>query len=289
MVGRLAALSVRPRPRIVHTYHGHVLQGYFGRAQQRTFLEIERALARVSDALIAVSPEIRDELVDLGVGRASQYHVIPVGLDLAPFVSAKATRHALRSRLCVGARTPVIAVVGRLVPIKDHETLFLALRELPGVHLAIIGDGELRTRLEGRAMALGIADRITFLGWITDLPDVVAEADVVVLASRNEGTPLAVIEAMAAGRPVVATDVGGIPHVVQHGESGLLCPPGHPGDLATAIRRLLDAPELGHQLASEGQRRVLQRFDVQRMVAVHQSLYGDLLAHDFSGRRRVLR
>lgn len=285
IIGRLAATTFAQPPFTVHTYHGHVLQGYFGRPQQRLFIELERRLARRTDVLVAVSPEVRDELLSLDIGHHAQYHVIPVGLDLTPFASATVSCGSLRARLRVSDRTPVIAIVGRLVPVKDHETLLQALRELANVHLAVIGDGELRVRLETRARALGLTDRVTFLGWISDLPHVLAGADVVVLSSRNEGTPLALIEAMAAGRPVVATAVGGVPHVVQHRETGLLCPPGNPGELAAAIGQLLNSPELAHQLAIEGRRRVVQRFGLRMMIEAHRDLYTQLLQHGGPRRR----
>ena len=277
MIGRVAALSVRPRPPIIHTYHGHVLQGYFGRVQQRAFLEIERVLAKRSDALIAVSPEIRDELLDLGVGRASQYHVIPVGIELAPYLAATANGHRLRTAMRVSRAASVIAIVGRLVPIKDHETLFQALQQLDGVYLAVIGDGELRSRLEQRVAQLGIAERTRFLGWTHELAPMLADADVVVLTSRNEGTPLALIEAMAAARPVVATNVGGVPQVVQDGQSGLLCSPGDVNSIAAAISTLLVQRELADRLGSEGRSRVLGRFGIPAMITAHAELYADMI------------
>ena len=277
MIGRLSALSVRERPPIVHTYHGHVLQGYFGRIQQRAFLEIERMLAKRSDALIAVSPEIRDELVDLGVGRASQYRVIPVGVDLVPYLAATDDGHRLRTAMRVPPAAQVIAIVARLVLIKDHETLFQAVQQLDGVYLAVIGDGELRNRLEQRAAQLGISERTSFLGWTHELAPMLADADVIVLTSRKEGTPLALIEALAAARPVVATKVGGVADVVQDGQSGLLCLPGDANGVAAAISTLLTKRELADRLASEGRRRVIARFGLQPMITAHAALYADIV------------
>jgi glycosyltransferase involved in cell wall biosynthesis len=277
MIGRVAALSVRPRPPTIHTYHGHVLQGYFGPTQQRAFLEIERALAKRSDALIAVSPEIRDELLDLGVGRASQYQVIPVGIDLEPYLAATSRQHRLHAAMNVAPNVPVVAVVGRLVPIKDHETLFQAVRTLTRTHLAVIGDGTLRSHLEQRVRELGIASRTRFLGWITDLPEFLADADLVVLSSRNEGTPLALIEAMATGRPVVATNVGGVGHVVEHGVSGLTCAAGDAQALAAAMDTLLDDRALAVRLGNQARHRVTRHFSATMMVAAHRNLYVELL------------
>ncbi len=227
-IGRLAALSSprRRRPRLVHTFHGHVLQGYFAGPQQRAFVQFERILAKQSDVLIAVSPEVRDELLDLGIGKAAQYRVIPLGFDLTPLLAVGTPGGPvgrLRSALGIAGNVPLAGILGRLVPVKDHATLFAAVATVPGLHLAVLGDGELRATLEALAHEIGISDRTHFTGWWTDVPSAMADLDVAVLSSRNEGTPVALIEALAAGRPVVATDVGGVRHVVQDGETGWLC------------------------------------------------------------------
>jgi glycosyltransferase involved in cell wall biosynthesis len=276
-VGRLAALSLRARPRLVHTFHGHVLEGYFPPLQQRAFLEAERLLARRTDALVAVSPEVRDELVELGVGRQAQYRVIPVGLDLGPFLAVAGPSGRLRGALGLGPEVPLVGALGRLVPIKDHETLLSALAGLPGVHLAVLGDGELRAVLEGRARALRIAGRVHFTGWWPDVPGALADLDVVALSSRNEGTPVALVEALAAARPVVATDVGGVGHVVQHGETGWLVAPGDPAGLASALGEALFDRARASRMAEEGRRRVSERFGSSEMVEAHRELYRELL------------
>jgi glycosyltransferase involved in cell wall biosynthesis len=282
-VGRLAALRVTPRPALVHTFHGHVLKGYFGTAQQRVFLEVERWLARWTDALLAVSPEIRDELLEIGIGRPSQFHVIPLGLDLDPFLTIDGSGGTLRKQLGLGPGVPLAGVVGRLVPIKDHATLLRSMRELPELHLAVLGDGELRWELENLAEQLGIGSRVHFVGWWRAMADALADLDVVILTSRNEGTPVALIEALAASRPVVATDVGGVRHVVKHGVTGLLCAPGDILGISQAVRRVLVRPEAARALAAEGRRRVATQFGHHRLIDDHRSLYAELLA----GRRGV--
>ncbi len=135
-----------------------MLEGYFGGPQQRAFIALERLLARHTDVLVAVSPEVRDELVDLGVGKPAQYRVIPLGLDLAPFLAVGSSggakdqqvRGKLRASLGLGPDVPLAGIVGRLVPVKDHATLFAALATVPDVHLAVLGDGELRQALGGQ-------------------------------------------------------------------------------------------------------------------------------------------
>ena len=281
-VGRLAALPSgrRRRPRLVHTFHGHVLQGYFAGPQQRAFVQFERFLAKHTDVLIAVSPEVRDELLDLGIGKPAQYRVVPLGFDLAPLLAVGTPggpAGRLRAALGIAENVPLAGTVGRLVPVKDHATLFSAVASLPGLHLAVLGDGELRATLEALASELGIADRTPFTGWWTDVPSALADLDVVVLSSRNEGTPVALIEALAARRPVVATDVGGVRHVVQHGETGWLCGPGDSAGLARLMQQVISEPEASGRMAEAGRLRVASRFGYERLLAEHRSLYEELL------------
>ena len=277
-VGRLAALTVRPRPKVVHTFHGHVLEGYFGSRSQRAFIEVERQLARRSDALVAVSPEIRDQLLDLGIGRPAQFTVISVGLDLAEFLAVDRPRGTLRARLGLSADVPLVGAVGRLVPIKDNETLLAAVQALAGVHVALVGDGELRGSLESRARELGMADRVHVTGWWDDLAGAYSDLDVVALTSRNEGTPLALIEAGAAGRPVVSTDVGGVRSVVADGVSGILAPPGDVAAVSRALARLLAEPDTRRRMGEAGRHRVQERFGHQRLLADIRALYGQVLS-----------
>ena len=275
-VGRLAARSLGGRrPRTVHTFHGHVLDGYFGPATQRAFVELERRLAAMTDVLVAVSPETRDSLLDLGIGRRSQYHVVPLGLDLAPFFAVPGPSGKLRAELGLDSATPLVGAVGRLVPIKRLEVLVDAVATLDGVHLALVGDGEERARLAGRARSAGIDDRFHITGWWGDVAGAMADLDVVALTSANEGTPVALIEAQAAGRPVVATDVGGVRHVVTDGRDGLLVPAGSPAAVASALSLVLADRALATRLGENG-RSSARRFGADRLVADIRALYGAL-------------
>lgn len=277
LVGRVTATTVRPRPRTVHTFHGHVLEGYFKPAVQRTFIEIERRMAARTDALVAVSDEIRDGLLELGIGRPAQYRVIPLGFDLSPFSAVDAPTGLLRKALALEADTPLVGVIGRLVPIKDLGTAIAAVARLEGVHLALVGDGECRAELEGQARAHGIADRVHFTGW-WDVPAALSDVDVVLLTSRNEGTPVSLIEAAAARRPVVATRVGGVPLVVDDGATGFLAPAGDPVALAAHLERLLASPGLRRSMGEAAQLRVLDRFSKERLLGDISELYERLLS-----------
>lgn len=276
-VGRIAASTLARGPRTVHTFHGHVLDGYFGPRATAIFVRTERALARRTDALVAVSPEVRDSLLDLGVGRPSQWVVLPLGLDLSPFLSTNGDEGTLRRSIGVPRDAPLVGVIGRLVPIKDHETLLRAMVRLPGVHLAVIGDGSLRGHLEELAKSLGIAQRTHFTGWWTDIPTALRDLDIVALTSRNEGTPVALIEAAAASKPVVATDVGGVSSVVANGRSGYLVEPGGVPRVADMLGRLVASEFLRTQFGARGRAIALERFTEARATEAMSALYEDLI------------
>jgi glycosyltransferase involved in cell wall biosynthesis len=287
-VGRLAALSVARahRPHLVHTFHGHVLAGYFASRVERAFIEAERRLARRTDVLVAVSPEIRDELIDLGIGTTRQYRVVSFGVALEPFAripvretgapGAPGAIGPLRQHLGVGSATPLVGVVGRLVPIKALDLLITAMASLPDAHLVVVGDGDERAALEATARRLGLTERVHFTGWWKDIPGVMSDLDVVALSSRNEGTPVALIEALASARPVVATDVGGVRHVVHDGEDGLLVPPGDADALASALRTLLADEGLRRRFGEVGRERVVREFGSERFLAQMAEVYDEL-------------
>lgn len=277
-VARMAASTLHPRPRTVHTFHGHVLAGYFSPRTEAIFARIERQLAARSDRLVAVSEEIRDALLDLGIGRPAQYEIIPLGLDLEPYVSFEGPPGALRRALDVPEDRPLIAVVARLAPVKDHDTLLQSLLSIPQAHLAVIGDGELRAPLTATAGRLGMADRVHFAGWWHDMPAALADVDAVVLTSRNEGTPMALIEAAAAGRPIVATNVGGVARVVLDGRTGMLTAPGDPTAVAAALARLLQDPALRVRMGDEGRAHVRRSFGLQSSLDRLATLYDEMLA-----------
>ena len=275
-VGRAAARSISPRSRTVHTFHGHVLEGYFRPSVQRVFVELERRLAGQTDALVAVSEEIRDALLGLGIGKPAQYRVIPLGFDLSSFTTVHEPTGLLRKSLALDAGVPLVGVIGRLVPIKDLGTAIKTVMKLPTVHLAFVGDGECRADLEAQAGYLGVSDRVHFTGWWPDVPAAMADVDVVLLTSRNEGTPVSLIEAAAAGRPSVATRVGGVPLVVEDGVTGYLAESGDVDGLAALIARLLADPAARRAMGQAGRRRALDRFGKERLLGDISALYSEL-------------
>ena len=280
-LARLAASLTRV-PVIVHTYHGHVFRGYFGPTRTRVFLAIERWLARHTDRLLAVSPTVRAELLALGVGTPAQLQVMPIGLDLGPLLECERTSSRLRTELGLVASVPLVGIVARLVPIKAHEVFLDAahglVRRLPDSHFVIVGDGERRSELMARADGLGLRERVHFVGWRDDLDRLYADLDLVALTSRNEGSPVSLIEAMAAARPVVATRVGGVPDLVEDGVTGHLVPAGDATALAEAMRALLDNPEQRRRMGAAGRKHVAAAFGADRLLSAVDAVYRELLA-----------
>ena len=283
-VGRAAAAlsgAARP-PVVVHTFHGHVLRGYFNPMQTAAFLQIERRLAAVSDALVAVSPEVRDDLVRLGVAPAERITVVRLGLDLDQRVdAAPEARAQIRAELGISEDAFVVGWLGRMTEIKRADDLLRAFAELRSrrgdAELVLVGDGPLAPSLRGLANDLGVARHTHFVGFRSDVARLYAATDVVALSSANEGTPVTLIEALAASRPVVSTDVGGVADVVSDGHSGFLVPAGNTAALAERLATLADDPELRLRFGAFGSADVRARYTVPRLVEDVDVLYRSLL------------
>jgi glycosyltransferase involved in cell wall biosynthesis len=286
-LGRLAALlALGRRPVLVHTFHGHSLSGYFSPRTARVYRAIERFLARRTDRLIAVSEEVRDELVAIGVAPKERFEVVRLGFDLSAFSAGEPERSrrgaALRKQLGIRQDAYLITLVARLAPIKRVDRFLRVARRLAerrsDVSFAIVGDGELREALLSSEDARALAERVSWAGFRRDMPDVCFASDVVALTSDNEGTPVSLIEALAAGVPVVSTDVGGAATVVRHEQTGLLVQAHDEQAFCDALARLLDDPGFAARLASEGRRHALGDFAQPRLVMDLDRLYQRLLA-----------
>jgi glycosyltransferase involved in cell wall biosynthesis len=242
-IGRMAAVLCRVPVR-VHTFHGHVLSGYFGPAKSAFYRFIERSLARVSSQLVVPAPKLADDLSGkFDIAARDRFDVVPLGFDLLPFKTAEKLRGELRRELGVAEGTRLVGIVGRMVPVKDHPTFIAAAARLaqrhPDLRFVFVGGGECEEAVKAEAAKQGIAARSHFLGWRRDLARIYADLDVVALSSINEGTPVSLIEAMASGTPVASTEVGGVGDVLRAGARGELAPAGDPEGLAAAIERAL--------------------------------------------------
>jgi glycosyltransferase involved in cell wall biosynthesis len=279
--GRIAALSAgRARPAaVVHTYHGHVLTGYFQPRRERVYRIVERALAHASDRLIAVSAEVRDDLVRLRVAPADKFAVVPYGFDLDARVwSDEATRTRKREEAGVDDDTFVIGWAGRLTDIKRPLDLVRTAAAVERSTLVLAGDGELRPEVEALARELGMSDRVRLLGYVPDMGAWYAAFDAFLLASANEGTPVVAIEAQAAAVPVVATDAGGTRTVVDDGETGFVVKIGDIDALAERLTRLRDDSGLRSRLGATAAQRMRSRFSIERMVDDVERVYAEILA-----------
>jgi glycosyltransferase involved in cell wall biosynthesis len=297
--------------KVIHTFHGHVLKGYFSRFKSKSFQLIEKILAKSTDAIVVVSEQQKEELCwKFGVGRPEQYRVVPLGLDLRPFKSASESKGKLRSDLGLSENgESLVGIVGRLTSIKNHGLFLEAIRFLLAerkemrARFLIVGDGELRKDLEEMTKELALADRVIFTGWIKDLKSFYADLDILALTSNNEGTPVAVIEAMAAGVPVIATDVGGVRELISDRgfrpparrglrpggiaelseaefeicERGLLVKKGDVNGFANGLKYLLEHPEEGREMGKRGRDYALEHHSTEKLVSNMDRLYQSLL------------
>jgi glycosyltransferase involved in cell wall biosynthesis len=304
-----AALLGRPRRcRFVHTYHGHIFHSYYGRWKTRFFLLVERALARLAtDRIVVISPQQLEEIHGrFRVGRREQFEVIPLGLDTRAFDDWAARRNLLRGGWGARAEDVLVGIVGRLTEVKNHKlfleaaALFKRRRAFEAesggagrggrVRFVVVGDGHLREDLRAHAWALGLGDDVEFAGLRDDPENFYPALDVVALTSRNEGTPLTLIEAMANARACVATAVGGVvdllggvaegelrrPHPWQVCERGIQVRPGDPEAFADALAHLIDDAALRQALGGRGREYVERNYSVGRLVADVRGLYGRL-------------
>lgn len=227
--------------------------------------------------LIAVSDDIKDFLATKVGIPASRITTITNGIDVHRYSSAQSSRAVLRNELGLAADQPVIGCVGRLESVKGHTYLIRAARAVCQRHLramfVLAGQGQLREALEREVSELGLSQNVSFLGYRDDVSSVLAALDIFVLPSLSEGLPLSLLEAMAAGTPVVASNVGGIPEVISDGYSGLLADSGDAASIAGKLLALLDNPALGKTLAKNARAVVLDRFGIDAMVCAYEELY----------------
>ena len=273
LLGRIAAATCRVPVR-VHTFHGHVLYGYFNKWVTRAVRIIEGLLARQTSVLVTVGSQVRDDLIAAGIGRADQYVVIPPGVALG----ALPDQVAARGDLGLPMKQPVVLFVGRLTSIKRPDRLIeatgLVLKRRPDVILAIAGEGD---RLEEtRVLAEPLGPSVRFLGWQQDIAALYAAADCMVLTSDNEGMPVTLIEAAMAGVPSVTTNVGSAREVVLDGVTGLVVAPSAAA-VADGLVRLLDN-DLRHRMGAAARARAEAEFDTRRLITDHESLYERLVA-----------
>lgn len=278
-VGRIAAWLARVPVR-VHTFHGHVFHGYFGKAKTRLFLWLERGCAKLSSRLITISPSLRDELVEqYHIAPKERFVVLPLGIDLSVFTQPISQDPATTRKFYrFPATSKLVGIVGRLVDIKNHALFFEAaqrvIQQRQDVHFVVVGDGELRADLEQQVASLNLQSYVTFTGWVKDLAPLLHTLDILALTSNNEGTPVSIIEAMAAGVPIVATAVGGVPDVLDNGRLGTLVLAHDSQAFADALIQVLDG---NHPATTEARATAVEHYSLERFMADIGALYHELL------------
>ena len=274
VLARIAGLMAKPSAKRVHTYHGHLLHGYFGAGKTRVVVVIEKILSWISHGLISIGTNVMNDLLTVGIGKTGKFHVIFPGLqDLDVMPKAQA-----QSELGLDPEKLYVVFVGRLTQIKRPDRLIEIAAELkkhyPHVHLLVAGAGELFDATKKAAESQSLP--MTFYGWRNDIARILCASDIAILCSDNEGIPLTLIQAAQAGLPIVSTDVGSVSDIVKHQESGLLvgC---SSTELANGLKVLIDNADLRARYGAAGKARATQFFSSKSMVQAHENLYRDLL------------
>ena len=278
-LGRLAGIAynffcLRQRKiKLIHTFHGHIFDGYFNKFFTTLFILAEKGLAYFTNKIITVSEEIKRELISLGIAKADKILVIPLGFELEKFLEIVPRDQK---------EIVNIGIVGRLVPVKNHW-LFLKAAQMLRLSLAneakpykvkfkIVGDGELKQKLEESSLKLNIADCVEFVGWQKDLVKVYSELDIVCLTSLNEGTPVSLIEAMASGKAVIATNVGGVRDLLGQ-DRGIVVEPNNTEAFSKALFSLLADVNFRERLGKKASEFVKERFTKHRLLRDIEELY----------------
>ena len=274
VLGRIAGLLAAPTAKRVHTFHGHLLHGYFGKSKTKLVLLVEKFLGLITHRMIAIGNSVKKDLVEAGIGKDSKYEVIFPGLQPLK-VSSKAEA---KKSLTLDSSKTYLVFIGRLTQIKRPDRLLEIARNLntnhPDSQMLIAGAGELLDPIKSKSESEGLP--MTFLGWRNDIGLILSAADIAILCSDNEGIPLTLIQASQAGLPIVSTDVGSVSDIVIDGVTGYLTEVSSEG-LIQGISTLLENPELRHTFGKAGEDRAREFFSSRTMVAHHQRLYSQSL------------
>ncbi len=278
ILGRWAA-KMAGVPIIVHTPHGHVFFGHFGPLASRFFLMIERYTASITDCMVPLSEGERNDYIAFSVSNPDKMVTVHSGVEIDRYMTAEVDIEDKKRSLGLNPKGLVVGTVGWLLPIKGPMYLLNAMARVwqshPETSLVFVGKGDLEKELREEALRMEASGRVSFLGWRDDIPEIMQILDIFVLPSLNEGMGRVLVEAMAAGKPVVASRVGGIPDLVKHGQNGLLVEPGDITGLSVAIRKLLIDKKMQDEMGMKG-RTMAQNFGVEKMIEKIDALYSSL-------------
>jgi glycosyltransferase involved in cell wall biosynthesis len=294
-LGRLAAINCNV-PIVLHTFHGHVFHSYFGKLKTRFYKAIERYLAKKSTMIVAISEKQKQELtIEHKIAPPNKCAVIPLGFDLSRFeVNQSNKRIQFRTKHNIAKNDIAIGIIGRLVPIKNHILFLKALKYVldntsKQVKAFIIGDGELYNDIRLEATRIGIGYNkpneyhhqkpLYFTSWMRDVDVAYAGIEIVALTSFNEGTPVSLIEALAAGKSVITTNVGGIENIISHNKTGLLIPVNEEALFSQSLLKLVEDDEFRNNIGSVGKHDILKRYSYSRLVEDMKTFYDKLLGN----------
>jgi glycosyltransferase involved in cell wall biosynthesis len=279
ILGRLAA-KIAGVPHIIHTPHGHVFYGHFGRFASRMFMWVEKIFSMFTDRMVALTDGEKDDYINLSVCLPEKLFKIHSGVDVKKFMHTNGNRVEKRRSLGLDQNEAVIGFVGWLLPIKGPNYLLKAMDYVwqghPEASLVLVGKGDMDVDLRAEAQRKNTNGKVKFLGWRKDIDEIMPLFDMLVLPSLNEGMGRVLVEAMAAGKPVVASRVGGIPDLVRHAETGYLVPPADEQALANGIKKLLDDPDKAKRMGLRGQE-YCRQFSLEAMIEKLDDLYSDLI------------
>ena len=283
-LGRKAALSCKV-PIIVHTFHGHVFHSYFGKIKTFIFKNIERYLAKKTSGIIAISDIQKNELCEIyKIAPKKKTKVIPLGFDLEIFQNNYAkNRLSTRNKYEINENTIAIAIVGRITAIKDHDYFLDVIESVfrssnKKIKTFIVGDGDLKAEIEERLMLMqNIGIDISLTSWIYDIAEFNAGMDIMCLTSKNEGTPVSLIEAQASNIPVVSTEVGGVADIVKQNETGFIIPRTNKSEFVSKLKLLIENDELREKMKLKGWQNVYQKYSYQRLAKDMENYYLELL------------
>jgi len=279
LLGRWAA-KLAHVPIIIHTPHGHVFFGHFGPLASKLFLVLERITSHITDRIIALTGAEKNDYIEFSVSKPHKIITIHSGVEIERYTNAEVNVREKKIALGLNPESLTVGLVGWLLPIKGPMHLLKAMaqvwKSIPEPELVFVGKGELEDALRKQALEMGVADKVVFLGWRGDVPEIMQILDILVLPSLNEGMGRVLVEAMAAGKPVVASRVGGIQDLIKDGENGLLVEPGDVNGLSRAITKLLMDENIRYEMGQKG-KNMCHDFSIGSMVVKIDALYSNLI------------
>ena len=273
------AAKIAGVPIIVHTPHGHIFYGHFSSLVTRFFMAIEKLTLSIIDCMVALTEGERSDYIRFAVVKPNKIVTIHSGVDIDRFLNAKVNIEEKKRSLGLNPEWLVVGTVGWLLPIKGPIYLLKAMALLwhshPEIQLVYVGKGDLEEDVKKEARRMGVSARVKFLGWRDDIPEIMRVLDIFVLPSLNEGMGRVLVEAMAVGKPIVASRVGGIPDLVKEGHNGFLVEPGDVDGMAFAVKELVNSKKTRDAMGTKG-RTMAQHYSAQKMVEKIDVLYSSI-------------